>query len=639
MNMKELLAIDDVKERNAKLKRAFNFATLPIAIDGFEQEAVIILINITIKLESVNDVLSSTAAKQLLADSVHIEKCLSTLNYLQTHNIKYPDSRCKGVIRAVKHKAYPKRFISVEDVKPFEWSHNSADINRCLLFGASFILDNEVTTLTKEITKGNIKICEILNKLGMKPSLFSNIKPYAQRLETSQFPASIEHIQTKEVRIISPTQEYISVTPIAPYILQRDIHLACKQRAFKYTVINHSRSSSVGGFAAACGGKVQALCYLPRGLKRSLNLAEKPVDFLDKDDWKLLLEYINDQPQADTFMIRKELTTEFKEVLVKLLMNWFKTKPTSEDLTELSHQFHHWLSTFTLGHKLAYHPNLLQPVRNGLKQIQQHQLPKPKTANTYLVLQGLSVSHANAMASPYLYGVPALNAFDGFITNYCRRYSALVDEAVSHKKFAICFHQFSLQRSSISREPEPKSSKSFATPSMQDDRNTNFTVSLVIQLNETIEIDKSLLLAALPNRLAGGVTHLPITQNLLVMNSMCEAVKQVSENNQGCWLIDDSANFSLSTDKSSLSQLQKYLADNHYASPIMSGMLLLEEAQHRIGSFEGLPHVFVEPLLSVAKWQSYIKFNELDILFWRRYWRRDITYFTNGQSEATDETW
>ena len=63
MNMKELLEIDDVKERNAKLKRAFNFATLPIAIDGFEQEAVIILINITIKLENVQSISSRNCVR------------------------------------------------------------------------------------------------------------------------------------------------------------------------------------------------------------------------------------------------------------------------------------------------------------------------------------------------------------------------------------------------------------------------------------------------------------------------------------------------------------------------------------------------------------------------------------------------
>ena len=633
MDMKELLAIDDLTKRNTLLKRAFNFATLPIAIDGFEQEAIIILLNITIKREKVSDVLSTSHAKQVLADSLHIEKCLSTLSYIQTHNLKYPDTRCRGVIRVLDNIAYPNGFISVEGFRQFDWSHNAADINRCLLFGASFVLNGDVTTLFNELAKENNKLSEILAELGMEPRIVSRITKYAEQLLSNEFPQSVENAHIKQVRIINPDKEYIAVTPVAPYLLQRDIHLACKQKAFKFTVINHAHPASIGGFTAACGGKVRVLYYPPRFLNHSLELLQEPAEFLEKEHWQQLFKYLELHEQVTTFAIRQKVQTEFHETLSKLLLSWLTAHQAREDLTTLSHQFHHWLSTFNFGQKLAYHPQLLQPVVNELKQIMQSQTPKTPEDATYLILPNLTVSNANAMASPYLCGVPALNAFDGFITNCLRRLSTLLDEQIGHESFAVCFHQFTLLKNSIKRELEPKSAKRFATPSVQDDRSAHFAVSLVIKLNKTVDIDKPRIFAALPARLAGGVIHLPITQeqNVKIVNAASEAVSCVSFNKQGSWLVDDRANFDLKGEPAAIAQLQTYLADNYDATPVIAGMALLEQTKTRPGRFGELPHAFAEPLLTVAKWKSKITFNQLDALFWKRNWQNNSTYFGYGQ--------
>ena len=643
MDMQQLLAIENVAQRNVVLKRAFNFATLPIGIDGFERKAVIILVNITIKLQEKSNVLSQATAKQVMADTAHIEQCLSTLEYLQTHNLKHPDTRCRGVIRALDDRAYPKGFVRVENVNgcgQFDWSHNSADINRCLLFGAPFVLNGVVTTMANELSNGNSKITSALVALGMQPALLTKVTDCFKHLQNNVFPPSVEHPQLKQVRVPLPNGEFIAVTPVSSYLLQRDIHIACQQKTLRFAVINHAHSASVGALVAATGGKVRVLNYPAIKLHWPLRLLKPRMPFLEKNEWRQIFLYLAQRSQADTFVIRETAKREFNLALQKLITRWLQLQQVSDDITALSHQFHHWLSTLSVGHKLAYHPGLLQPVVNCLKRIQPTIIEQPTTVEGYLVLPNLVVSHANAMACSCLCGVPALNAFDGFITNYLRRLSSLSGQRVGHKGFAVCFHQFAIQRSSISRERVSKSKSRFATPTVQDDRSCHFTVSLVIAITNASEIGKSVLLAALPSRLAGGTAHLPIVaaQKVAVVSTGAEAVSIVVVDNNGYWLVDDRANFGSFANKTTLAELAAYLNNNANSCPVVGGMLLLDKPKARHGSFEGLPHAFVEPMITVAKCQSAVKYEEVDQLFWHRRWKQNATFFTNHKLEAHDET-
>jgi len=192
MHIDSLLKEDNIEKRNHDLKRAFNFATLPIDITGYEHTALVILINLTVKVSPHRDVVSETLAKKLINDENHMESCISSLEFLQTYNMKYPNYRCKGVIRTFEGDISQKKHLTSatksENVQ-FDWSNNAAEINHCLLFGAAFQLKGKVTSLANEIAYGNPDVKILLIRLGIKESIQNEIGKSFIKIQKDKFPS------------------------------------------------------------------------------------------------------------------------------------------------------------------------------------------------------------------------------------------------------------------------------------------------------------------------------------------------------------------------------------------------------------------------------------------------------------------
>lgn len=141
MHLKELLQQQDVRIKNTELKRAFNALSEAVCIDGSEVQAIHILVNLTAKLTDELDVTSQAEARRLLRTQEWFSKCVATIRFRHTHNLKYPDYKNRGVLRLEPLGTLPKGYISSQfcnDRVRLGWSHSSAYINYQLFFCAVF---------------------------------------------------------------------------------------------------------------------------------------------------------------------------------------------------------------------------------------------------------------------------------------------------------------------------------------------------------------------------------------------------------------------------------------------------------------------------------------------------------------------
>ncbi|WP_413693824.1 hypothetical protein [Psychromonas sp. KJ10-2] len=139
MHLRELLIIESVPVRNKAFKKAFNAYTEVIDITGCELETLIILLNLTYAKKFVGDLLDKKLAKKILNDSLHLDMCINEVQWLHTHNLKYPDIRVSLQNLVVASPVLKRSVVSSANYKKsLGWSHNSAQVNKANLFTCYF---------------------------------------------------------------------------------------------------------------------------------------------------------------------------------------------------------------------------------------------------------------------------------------------------------------------------------------------------------------------------------------------------------------------------------------------------------------------------------------------------------------------
>ena len=130
LKFQELLDIDDISERNIVLRRAFTAYTVPLDVTGNEAAALTILLNLTYPRKRVDDLLDMRLAKQTLNTDAHVDACIGEVQWLHTHNLKYPDIRVsKQRLIAASPLLHPHVLSSANCINTLGWSHDSAKVN------------------------------------------------------------------------------------------------------------------------------------------------------------------------------------------------------------------------------------------------------------------------------------------------------------------------------------------------------------------------------------------------------------------------------------------------------------------------------------------------------------------------------
>lgn len=583
----------DVQIRNVELKRAFNALSEAVCIDGLEVQAIHILANLTLKLSDVLDVTSATEAYSLLKSQDWLSKCLSTVRFRHSHNLKYLDYKNRGVLRLAPIGMLPAGYISSQMCKDHArlgWSHNSADINYQLFLCASFNWQGGLSCIAELIRDGDSNFKELLFEAGMYKKdiiwLTKELQGIVPRQTLLELGPELRQIRLPYLNA------YCAVTPVPSHMLQREIHLALKAEKRHRGVIKHARAASVGDLAAATAGRVFTFRTVPKKLwmRHCLN----PKQSLP-DAGLLALEQLT---KAEQMLLtdnnRKRLGDEWIQEILNYIDIWIKKYNISKGLTAsaLVAQFNEHLSKTKFGRELAYQPNVTRLLNQlMLKASFDYELSPITQGNyQYLVLPGIKISGASAFSSAYTVGIPSLMGIWGFLHAFERNIQRRTNNSTFQiESFALCLHQFAFDDRGLTREVK-LDGKRLVTPAILTTRYCDFVISFVFKVPEAqLHLEPNQLISCFPNSLCQGAVHPQIErlESFLWMDSFYRAVQAIPEK-RGRWLAPD-LNFSQS-DVETMTLVPELLLTT-------VGYQLLETPTDKTGTVNDMPHAFAEPVL------------------------------------------
>ncbi len=95
--LSDLLAIEDEAIKQTALKKMFMPYTEDVCVDGYEQETLTILLNLSSshQADRCSDWLDVARAQRYLKDRENLDASLAEIQWFHTHNLKFPDCRVK----------------------------------------------------------------------------------------------------------------------------------------------------------------------------------------------------------------------------------------------------------------------------------------------------------------------------------------------------------------------------------------------------------------------------------------------------------------------------------------------------------------------------------------------------------------
>lgn len=660
MLINEITIIQDKKERDKALRKAFaSYGYIPIT-DNAELITLVILLNLTLKRSDIDDLCNITTAQQLLKDSNHLQHCLRTAEWLHTHNLKYPDPRVsKQRLIAEPPMQIPGVITSAGLPELFGWANNSSDINYSKLFNSAFAYHGKTQNLALLLAKDAPSWIQAFNQLGLSTLEINNLCASVKNslVMHSNFPTDVDDY-SKQLRFPN-NQSYIAITPVVSHSLQVRLHQLAFHGAFNTTTIKHAHPASVSSFVGVLGGNVSALYYPPdiRKLKpqtftqskikahtkakmlfdnsiiydryfiKALDHIIHPEGLTKKQKqhsrhsaltylkrclciWLSPIFDLRDDLENNHIKISKGDLSELSERLITQPQN--KLHSLSNELTT---EIHRTFLSFHVTKKYAYHARLLHPIKQNfvgiLKQLGKMEKGTSKTAHSayYLHLSNIHVYDALALANPYLCGIPSLSALAGFCHDYQRRVSKLLSKQLLFSEFAWFIRDYSPVTGKQLPEPsiieKHNEASNVKRPGIIDNKHCDLLMDLVIKIQmpeEQLSLSDSeflLFQAGLPSRFAGGCLHPP---SLYESINWCELYSDMNE------LYTKLARlprhgcwvYPYPTEISSLNELSDLTKAKPAIKPVSIGYIGLEDPNERNNSIEK-NHMYAESCIGVAE--------------------------------------
>jgi CRISPR-associated protein Csy2 len=686
LNLKELLDDENILQRDIALRRAFSAYTGPVDITGYENTALIILLNLTYSRKKIDDLLNKQLAKKSLNNEAHIDGCISEVKWFHTHNLKYPDIRVsKQRLIVTSPNLHPSVLSSANYKQTFGWSHDAAKVNFAKLFGSHFHWQGRVCCLAVLLSEVPQEWKAAFQSLGMSVKSFLNL---CGRVKGCLPQVCIpEQIDKCSPQVRMPYHDgYVAITPVISHTLQSEIQQAAKRKLGRYTNIEFTRPAAVSDLVSSLGGYVQVLNYPPRtyekthGLSRSrllqmlngetvLNLkALMQTQFINglegllSNGLALALKQRRHQKVASNRQIRKTLSDwlapifewrlEIKENHVPLsqlescygtLEYQLLTVPDDqlpELLVPVFGLLNTMLSNLTATRKYAFHQRLMTPLRNNLKWLlanianEESALPgdiDDESPQRYLYLKDIRVFDAQALSNPYCSGIPSLTAVWGMIHHYQRQLNEALGTCIRLTSFSWFIREFSYVAGK--KLPEfgmqgPKHNQ-FRRPGITDNGYCDLVFDLVVHIDgyedELLLLDTQLeiLKASFPANFAGGVMHQP---ELNFANDWCNIYSDENILYKKLRRLPMSGRWIMPTKVriSNLDELILLLKNNPALCPTMFGYLLLDKPESRANSLERM-HCYAEPAVGVVEYATAIdiRLQGIKNYFNRAFWMLD----------------
>lgn len=684
LTFKQLLDVEEVSDRTTALRSAFAVHTELMEVTGHETSALTVLLNLTYSKSEVKDLLDKRSARATLGDKEHIDRCVNEVQWLHSHNLKYPDIRVSKQRLIAKPPVAKYGVISGANCLPvLGWSHDSGAVNLIKLFNSYFLWQGRVCCLAELMQDLPTPWEKAFKGHGMQSKQIMELSYRVSHcLPETTFPDAVDR---HSVQIRMPYRDgYLAITPVVSHSLQREIQKAALSKQVRYTNITFTRPASVGDLTASLGGGIKVLDYPPRVNQMASSSVEiqlarlcrgetilslralsqqrfiKALELLLNSRFAVALKQRRNQKVTSLRQIRASVAEwiapivelraaieECPQLLYKLdsseftLERQFVTLPDaelSELLTPLLKLLNSCLSNHTETVRYAFHQQLMLPLKSQLKWLLTNLYADKGISPTnnerpqrYLYLKGIRVHEAQALSTPYCAGVPSLTAVWGMLHRYQRQLNGILGTRIRLTSFAWYVRSFSYLKGK--RLPEfgmhGHKQSEFRRPGIIDHRYCDFSFDLVVHLDgfdddlNALDTQPEALKASFPATFAGGVMHPPEVSNIAEWCTLYQGEPELYSRLCG---LPRSGTWIMPTKYkfSELSELIGLLSSDPSLCPTMSGYLLLGTPQSRSNSQEAL-HCYAEAAVGVVQCtnSSEIRLQGMKNFFKRAFWMLD----------------
>ena len=668
MNLQDAFAIESLKEKTTILRKLFAPYTPHVAVDGFEEQALTVLINLVYKRSEIDDLTSTRTAKSVLRDEVLLSKCINEVKWFHTHNLKYPDIR-------VSHQRLISEVVS-EDIAgicsrslplSFGWSHNSAEINHAKLFLTSFTWQGEVTCLAKLLITEEPVWINLIRAYGFtKKAVLDIADKVKQQLPVAELPLEVSPFSPQ---LQMPFQQsYLAITPVVSHVMLAKIQQLTTERRLNFGLVEHSRPTNVGDLASSVGGNIRVLRYFPKTYSKAINRSKVANNDIEKA-FKIRALLSSQFQQALLVLVgikqfntlrqkRLARVAAIRQVRVSLqlwLDNILEAKNNAQNqaypewakhyldqsitncISQFSNVLNESLGNLSKLKRFAYHPNLMGLFKAQLNYVFTHCAAEQEILNdeqiVYVHCQDMRVFDAEAMANPYIKGMPSLTALNGLAHNFERKLKNFIDPSINCIGSAIYIENYQLHPGKPL--PEPNKLKQVAGRShvirsgIIDKPKCDITLDLVFRLfvpnTELLDkLNSQLIKPALPSSFAGGTMHPPsLYQNINwchVHTKPSELFKSLKvKSSNGSWLYPSKKVVK------SFEQLIDALNGNFNLRPAAIGFATLEEPVKRDAALHEY-HCYAEPVIGLLECVSNtsVKYAGAKQFFHDAFWVMDV---------------
>ncbi len=677
----------DIQERTVALRRAFTAYTEPLDVTGHEKSALMILLNLTYPRKLVDDLLDHKLAKTTLMNNEHLGACIKEVQWLHTHNLKYPDIRVsKQRLIAAPLTWLPSVLSGANCQQTFGWSHDSAKVNLAKLFATHFIWQDKVCCLANLLPFQPKEWKVAFQSLGMPVKHFVMLCNEVEAL----LPESVlpEQVDKYSVQVRMPYRDgYLAITPVVNHALQANIQKTALKKQGRYTNMEFIRPASVSDLAASLGGNIKVLNYPPRlypvayGINHSwlLKMRQGQSVFyrfaLTQPEFIRALEGLLSINKAMVLKLRREQKVACHRQIRATLSQWFSpivewrlaveenkdvfnqleeiegsleyqllTAPNEELpelLVPLLSLFNTELSNLNTSRQYGFHHKLMKPFERHLQWLLAHIDTKKPTfvgddeetpTRRYLYLKGIRVFDAHALSNPYCVGIPSLTAVWGMMHHYQLRLNESLNTQLRMTSFAWFIRQYSPVKGKKLPEfgMQGQKENQFRRSGVVDNRYCDLVFDLIVhihgdedELNRLVHQSNSLK-ASFPASFAGGVMHPP---ELGAIDDWCELYHCEASLYSTLSRLPMSGKWIMPTRYSldNLEALLLLLKQKPSLCPVMSGYVLLDKPKSRRHSLEPL-HCYAESVIGVVECATAIDIRLQGIrhFFRRAFWMLDV---------------
>lgn len=589
---------------NTQLRRAFRPLSPEIDITGSENHALVILVNLTEKVDKQKDLLDREKCRQMLRDDKWWFRCINTVYFRQSHNVKFPQLQAEGVIRAQPLGDIPKYLLSSSKLEQKTWTYakDSKDVNIASFLTSDFIYRDSVSCLGILLSDIEHPLWEHLCKLGCYQKTRKIVAKQLKEIENYCIDVPLGNNSVRQISLPDTKGSYLSLSPVTSQSMQNECYHALFKQYRLSKVTRYSRATNMGVLPMSCGGALRSLSKEP-SFSRTKHNNPRKQHWLDTEGILAFKSYFDSYNWVLSASKIKKKREHLESNIQSMISRWLEDNPHPKgaNTSELVQSLNFDLSKTRALKQFAYEPSttrLLLRLLEKVPRTKDSALADENDDANYLLMPNISVCGASAMSTAVTIGLPSMTAFFGFVHAFERN----IQRNIPHFKvesFALCIHEMHLQNRGMTREYVTKPNGKVSAPATCDDWQCDFKASIILKINHTFDIDPYQMLIALPKRLASGCARISLSniESVQISSDFQHLVEQIP-NQQGQWLS------LLNENLESFDAVLQQLTTHNNVTPNCIGYHYLEEPRERPSSLRGYKHVFAEPIIGIIKLSS-----------------------------------